>query len=417
MLKTTFNKYKNNELLRSVAVYTTLSFVIKGISFLITPFFTHYITPEQFGNINLFLTSIIFLNPIISISTNSILNSFYNDSKEIFGNKISTFILFSFFSTLILILLIIIFKKHLWQINPSLFILISLPCITFLSFLFELVILISRNDSSKRRVFFATILKTIIEISFSIYFIIYLGMADKGRLLAYCLSILLTSTWAILILYKRYNLSFNFNFNYILIEYKFWISLIIGFFIILTFSVFDKFLVSSKFSKFEFGNYSFAFQLGSILFSITNPIQLTLQNELVKDLRNITGINILKKLYTSFFAFVIMGIVMYLILWYIFVNFIHSSYINSLPFIKWTILLFVLFSIFNSYMILLNYLKKSKIILLTGFSSILLLLPLQFYITDIYPPIAIVILQINYFLFLIIILNKIISRIIKYNNN
>jgi len=84
LLKSTYYKYKNNELLKAVAVYTTLSFVIKGISFLITPFFTHYITPEEFGSLNLFLTSIIFLTPIISVSSNSIINNYFNETKEVY---------------------------------------------------------------------------------------------------------------------------------------------------------------------------------------------------------------------------------------------------------------------------------------------------------------------------------------------
>ncbi|MFZ9475326.1 MAG: hypothetical protein ACO28K_09410, partial [Bacteroidia bacterium] len=186
MLKSTYYKYKNNELLKAVAVYTTLSFVIKGISFLITPFFTHYITPEEFGSLNLFLTSIIFLTPIISVSSNSIINNYFNETKEVFEKKTSTYLTFSFLITLLLTLITLAFSNYVTAFfTLPISIIVVLPLTTFLSFLFDVVLLLARNESNKKRVFTATIIKTILEISLSIYFIMYLNMAGIGRILAF----------------------------------------------------------------------------------------------------------------------------------------------------------------------------------------------------------------------------------------
>lgn len=379
MLKSTYYKYKNNELLKAVAVYTTLSFVIKGISFLITPFFTHYITPEEFGSLNLFLTSIIFLTPIISVPSNSIINNYFNETKEVFEKKTSTYLTFSFLITLLLTLITFAFSNYVTAFfTLPISIIVVLPLTTFLSFLFDVVLLLARNESNKKRVFTATIIKTILEISLSIYFIMNLNMAGIGRILAFCLSNFLLSIWAILILIKKYNVVIYLKLKYLKEEYKFWFSIIISFLFVIVFNVCDKYIVKAFYNKTDFGNYAFASQLGSILLTFTGAFQLAFQPKIINELKNLKSIKTVKRLFflanITCFLFAIM---MYFFFATLFKNFINEKYQNAWPFVKWTTLVYLFWAVLNNYLIIINYYKKVKLNYILGGTSILIIFPIQ----------------------------------------
>lgn len=384
MLKSTYYKYKNNELLKAVAVYTTLSFVIKGISFLITPFFTHYITPEEFGSLNLFLTSIIFLTPIISVSSNSIINNYFNETKEVFEKKTSTYLTFSFLITLLLTLITLAFSNYVTAFfTLPISIIVVLPLTTFLSFLFDVVLLLARNESNKKRVFTATIIKTILEISLSIYFIIYLNMAGIGRILAFCLSNFLLSIWAILILIKKYNVVIYIKLKYLKEEYKFWFSIIISFLFVIVFNVCDKYIVKAFYNKTDFGNYAFANQLGSILLVFTGSIQLAFQPILINILKERRSVREIRLKYILVnISFFLIGILLFLVYWLVYKYIINEKYSESWKFILPSIIIFLLWSYINNILYILNFQKKSKTLFFLGITSILILLPLEIFFSE-----------------------------------
>ncbi|GEM_PF-6748404 len=384
MLKSTYYKYKNNELLKAVAVYTTLSFVIKGISFLITPFFTHYITPEEFGSLNLFLTSIIFLTPIISVSSNSIINNYFNETKEVFEKKTSTYLTFSFLITLLLTLITLAFSNYVTAFfTLPISIIVVLPLTTFLSFLFDVVLLLARNESNKKRVFTATIIKTILEISLSIYFIMYLNMAGIGRILAFCLSNFLLSIWAILILIKKYNVVIYIKLKYLKEEYKFWFSIIISFLFVIVFNVCDKYIVKAFYNKTDFGNYAFANQLGSILLVFTGSIQLAFQPILINILKERRSVREIRLKYILVnISFFLIGILLFLVYWLVYKYIINQKYSESWKFILPSIIIFLLWSYINNILYILNFQKKSKTLFFLGITSILILLPLEIFFSE-----------------------------------
>jgi len=384
LLKSTYYKYKNNELLKAVAVYTTLSFVIKGISFLITPFFTHYITPEEFGSLNLFLTSIIFLTPIISVSSNSIINNYFNETKEVFEKKTSTYLTFSFLITLLLTLITLAFSNYVTAFfTLPISIIVVLPLTTFLSFLFDVVLLLARNESNKKRVFTATIIKTILEISLSIYFIMYLNMAGIGRILAFCLSNFLLSIWAILILIKKYNVVIYIKLKYLKEEYKFWFSIIISFLFVIVFNVCDKYIVKAFYNKTDFGNYAFANQLGSILLVFTGSIQLAFQPILINILKERRSVREIRLKYILVnISFFLIGILLFLVYWLVYKYIINQKYSESWKFILPSIIIFLLWSYINNILYILNFQKKSKTLFFLGITSILILLPLEIFFSE-----------------------------------
>lgn len=58
--------YKN--LLKNVGVFTIANFTTKILNFLILPLYTYYLTTEQYGTIDLVMTTISLLFPVFSLS-------------------------------------------------------------------------------------------------------------------------------------------------------------------------------------------------------------------------------------------------------------------------------------------------------------------------------------------------------------
>ena len=381
MLKSTYYKYKNNELLKAVAVYTTLSFVIKGISFLITPFFTHYITPEEFGSLNLFLTSIIFLTPLINITANSISNDIINESHEVFSKKLSSYLIFTFLLTCIMEFILFIYIDQVSSFfNLSYYMVLIIPILSFLSFVFEIELLLSRLKSKKSTVFYSTVFKTVLEILLSVLFIIYFKFSVNGRIAAFVITTTLLSMWSIYKLNKKYKLNLKFEKKHILNELKFWGSCLLSFGFVLALTVFDKLIVKSICDPGTFGLYSFANQMGSIFLAISSSIQMAMQPLILVQLKNRINIqSIFKKLNFSFMLFLISGLLLYLIYWIMFKKMLNEKYSTSWHLIKWTLLINVLWASVNSFFILINYFKNINFLNYFGLLGLFILLPLQIF--------------------------------------
>jgi O-antigen/teichoic acid export membrane protein len=68
VIKKAISSFKSKrKALESLSIYLTTSFLAKSLSFLLLPWFTNYLSPSDFGVINLFSGGITFLTPLISM--------------------------------------------------------------------------------------------------------------------------------------------------------------------------------------------------------------------------------------------------------------------------------------------------------------------------------------------------------------
>src|SRR6187402_102985 len=87
-------KYSKSQQLKSIAIYTFSNFFNKGISFLLLFYFAHVLTESDFGLLNLFSNSILFLMPFVSMGILQSANTeFFKLGKKEFKNFFSTTLL------------------------------------------------------------------------------------------------------------------------------------------------------------------------------------------------------------------------------------------------------------------------------------------------------------------------------------
>ncbi len=81
--------------LRHTLIYTGFAFFYKGMSFLLIPFFTRYLTPEGYGIYALFLTVVLICEPLMSFCVHEAIgNVYFADPTYSIREYVSTFFVF-----------------------------------------------------------------------------------------------------------------------------------------------------------------------------------------------------------------------------------------------------------------------------------------------------------------------------------
>ena len=228
----------NSPLARTIGIYTFLNFFLRGISFLITPLFTNYISPDEFGTLNIYLNSINFVTPFVFLGiTNTIAVDYFKTSREALSRHITTSLLLSLGIVGLFFLLIIGFKNTLVSyFHVSLLLLLAIPLLCFFNLVIDLTFIILRNENQVKKVALATIFRTLLELGASVFFIILLLWGWQGRLYSLVFATALIFVVGMVYLYKKYQLSWQFDIDFLKKEWRYWMSSMVGFCFVISFS-------------------------------------------------------------------------------------------------------------------------------------------------------------------------------------
>ena len=191
-------KYSKSPQLKGIAIYTFSNFFNKGISFLLLFYFAHVLTESDFGILNLFSNSILFLMPFVSMGIlQSVNTEFFKLDKKEFKNFFSTTLLMPVAVTVLAIILLLLFKNQLQQRYPfpSVFILL-IPAITLFNFLNEHLINMVRNSNDPIKYLFVNIGRLLVEIVLAVFFISALGYGWMGRVMGIFFSLLFVAAYS-----------------------------------------------------------------------------------------------------------------------------------------------------------------------------------------------------------------------------
>jgi O-antigen/teichoic acid export membrane protein len=222
-------KYSKSRQLKSIAIYTISNFFNKGISFLLLFYFAHVLSESDFGMLNLFNNSILFLMPFISLGIlQSVNTEFFKLGKEEFKNFFSTTILMPLVVTALSIILLFSFKGELQQRYsfPSIFILL-IPVITFFTFLNEHLINMVRNSNDPFKYLFVNIGRLLAEIALAVFFISALEYGWIGRVMGIFLSLFIVATYAFVYFREKQFLFGKINRKYVYDELLYSVPIIV----------------------------------------------------------------------------------------------------------------------------------------------------------------------------------------------
>jgi O-antigen/teichoic acid export membrane protein len=199
--------------LESLSVYLTTSFLAKSLSFLLLPWFTYYLSPSDFGVINLFSGGITFLSPLIAMGVIYNLSIDYYKIKHAENiQKVYHGILTALVISMFIIFILFLFANQIENIFnlPKIFI-YYIPIIAIMNFLFDLLSLIYRLDEKPYHFSMLVVSKLILELSISYFLIKFLNQGLIGRINGISYSYLIILFFLFSFIYKNKNIAFRFD--------------------------------------------------------------------------------------------------------------------------------------------------------------------------------------------------------------
>jgi O-antigen/teichoic acid export membrane protein len=193
-------RQSKNPTVRSIGIYTFTNFFAKGASFLLLFIFTNpvYILPSENGLLSLLSNSMIFLMPFLSMGImHSTSTDFFKLDKQEFRSFFTTGLIMPFFVAVLSGILLYIFRDYLQRKFgfPYLFIWV-IPTVTFLTFCYEQLLSLVRNNNEPFTYLKVNVSKTILELGISVILVVFFAWRWKGRIAGIVISYIIIGIYA-----------------------------------------------------------------------------------------------------------------------------------------------------------------------------------------------------------------------------
>lgn len=318
LLKTSF---------KQVAIYTITASLCKAISFAALPFFVNILSAGDIGILTIFSNCIVFLTPIISLGTlYTISIDYFKLSKEKYAEKFSAGILIPIVFSLLLVPVLYIFSAPLargFNFQPTFFWLI--PLCLFLNFCFEAFIILMRNQNNVRLFTIVSLVKILLEIGLSIFFIFFIYKNWYSRALGYLLSGVVIGVLFFLHIRKNKFLVKRVNYLTLKKELYFGLSGLILQTAIFFLNSSDKFFAMAFFGKEKAGYYSVASTFAAIQYIVCAALLQYLTPVLYKNFAKLQTWRNLQHLYYKFFLAMFVTLIGVTIFTYMIYHFILKT--------------------------------------------------------------------------------------------
>ena len=366
-----------SKLFKTLGIYTISNILTSAIPFLLLPFLTNYLKPNDYAIVDLFLAASQFAIALIGLNTFSALSRFYFDSdKNNFKSYVGNSVIILAISAVIILFSIIIFDTELEKI-------LKIPK----DWLWVIVVYaIGSNIVSTQLVIWQVkyksinygafrVLRTLTDISLSIFFIMFLKFNWEGRILGQTISIIFFALIAIFFLIKDENINIHIDITKIKDLLNFGAPLILHVLgaVIITYS--DRVFIANYISLESAGMYSVGYQIGMIVYIIQNSFNQAWVPwffERLKINKEIEKIKIIRFTYLYFILVFLFALFISYLAPFIYQIFISDAYINGLEIVIW---ITVGFAFNGMYKMVGNYIffvKKTYIIsIITIFTAVI----------------------------------------------
>lgn len=330
-----------SKLIGNSIIFTGMTVIQKGMAFILLPLYTKFLSPDEYGIVNLVTSICAIYILILSLGLDDVVARYYfqykNDKekqKKVLGIFISIALVSSLLGTTVIILARdIILKPFVPNVDFSPYLLLGIivvGCSSIYSILQKLLIIEEKaiHYSINILIFF------IINTGLSIIFTVPLEMGAIGVLLASAITYVIFFIYSLLYLSSRMTLKIDksiaisgLRYGGILLPNR-----------IATWGLgsFNKVFLGSYISTAALGIYNIALQISSILTILANSFSLALQPWVYKQLENkITGkqnIKILIYVVSMIYSLVGLGISLFAKdLVYLFIDHRYIGSINIIP--------------------------------------------------------------------------------------
>jgi O-antigen/teichoic acid export membrane protein len=263
-----------SKVIKSSGIYTFASFTNSALPFFLLPFLTRHIEPSEFGLISMFQVVVNVLYPFISLNLEAAIarKYFEENSIELKYYIGSCFILF--LSSLIFTSLIFfIYSNYVSSIStlPTYILKYSIV-IAACQFITTIILTLFQVGVKPIQYGIFQISQTSLNFILTIIFILFFEQKWVGRIEAQLYTGLIFSIVSIIYLLKNKLLAIHIRKSDILHSLKLGLPLIPHALGAMLFTSIDRYIITNEFGLIYTGNYSVAFQIGSVVSVLTVAI-------------------------------------------------------------------------------------------------------------------------------------------------
>ena len=260
-----------SSLFRASGIYTISSFFNAAIPLFLLPILTNRLTPEDYGIVAMFQLIVSVIYPVIGMNLeSSISRKYYDMDNSDFPSYVGTCIILValnlFISTAVLYFLVesvsnITHVPEMW-IKYSIIVCICQFLTTVLLTTYQIRIKPLNYGVNQ-------ILQSLVNISLTVFFVVFLRHTWEGRLNAQLYTGILFALASVILLIYTKQININIKIKDITHALKFGVPLIPHALGGLLFTAVDRFFLTSIVGLEQTGNYSVAYQLGAVINLIT----------------------------------------------------------------------------------------------------------------------------------------------------
>lgn len=362
-------KIKIPKLVTRVGTFTFFNILNAAIPFLLLPILTNFLSPSDYGIIDLFNNAGFILAPVIGFSITKAIDRYYFEQEEI---KLKLFISTTVLSHFKYGVLFIIFALIITFAFKAIFISFDLPVnLLFYSFVYaflsqtsEIILILWRVTYKTIHYGVFRVFKTFLDLGISIFLIVNLNYGWEGRILPQLLIAFIFAGVSIFYLRKEgYFVNLQTDKRYKKIALKFSTPLIFhsmsGFLIGFSDRFFIFFLLDLK----NLGVYSVAYQIGMVLSLFQNSFNQAWTPYFYETLKkgvNKDKLKIVKITYIYYLLLIFMVLFFYFATPLIYKFVIGKQFKSGIEVVGWVLLGYAFNGMYKMMVNYLFYLKETK---------------------------------------------------------
>lgn len=382
-------KLLRSELIKNSFIFTTANIINAAIPFLLLPILTRLLSPSDYAIVSILQISISISTILIGLNAHGAINVNYfkisQENLKKYVGSVFTILITSFLLFLLLIFLSKNLLSGLLQVPGNWVLIVAV--IGFFQFITTSNLVIWQAEKKSIPYGILQIAQTILNIAFSVLFVVTFGLNWRGRILGILIATIIIALISLFILYKKGYLKINKNKEYIIDALKFGIPLIphsIGNWMM---TYIDRFFIIHIISLAAAGLYSVGYQFGMIIGLVAmsfNKAWVPYLYERLEKNNDPSKKSIVKITYLFFAAIIILASFVSLISPWLVHTFVSEEFWGSIAYIPWITFGYAFLGMYYMVTNYIFYIKKTHILAWVTFSSAILNIILNYILINRY---------------------------------
>lgn len=375
----------NKSLFKNISLFTFFNVLNSAIPFLLLPFLTVHLSPEDYGIVDIFYNITLIATPVVGLSIVQSIGRFYFENINLPRFVTTVFVvLLRLGSLTILIFFIMSFLVYdlLLDYGFPPFLLTFALIYTLFSQIAEILLLLWRVSYSTFKFGIFKVLKTATDLGLSLFLIIVFEMGWEGRIIPQLLVAFIFGVIAIYIMYKNGNvLKPQIDEEYKKEALAFSVPLVfhsVGS-SLLGFS--DRFFILFMLGLNNVGIYSVGYQIGMVVALLQNSFNqawVPFFFQKLNENEHRVKIKIVKITYLYFVLLLLVVVFFYFATPFIYKYFVGKDFGDGSSVVLWVLLGYAFLGMYKMVVNYLFYLKKTKTIAYCTFFTVWINLALNY---------------------------------------